>query len=548
MTDDLRSLIKRAIGRELAKIPVPANLRQEVVGSAATERQKGAKHTGTWLLATFAVLVIAVAVGVISAALRPHPGSKPAESPVATTTPDPNGPIPDATAGSALGYYEPGGYPILINQQVTDRSGPTTWKWDGVRWVKLVSGSGSPYAHSNLAYDGRSRMTVVISGPDTLGWNGSAWVKLAPSPPISGAAYLAFDQAHNRLILLDSYSGPPPGAATWSFDGHSWTQIKVSTGPAMHFGSAFAYDPRSKNVVLFGGVSSGAFSGYQDTWIFNGDDWIEQQVSTASPSGPASMAADGGTNRLILITKGGSTWTWTGSRWIPLVDLTRQRQQHLDSYDTTPAVGPYAGLVYSGRVHQLFLWSGTDLYENGSRTWAYFAGDWHFLSGSPLQSPTPTISASAPISRPGFRIYVSSRWGYVLEYPDTWYVVPNSGAPDTYMYFASENVAGPIQMTPSGVWLTVGINQVPDYDCKNGPLRGQKIVQQSPVTIGGLAGTRTVGDTTGGYEAYWSIIYSVSRPGTCYSFQFGTNVQKTRDLNIPTADAIISTVRFVQGS
>jgi hypothetical protein len=192
---------------------------------------------------------------------------------------------PDQGAGSAMGYYEPGGYPILVNQQTSSSdplAGFNTWKWNGSAWAQLVHGAGSPYAGSSMAFDPATGITVVMAGrgSGTMGWNGSAWIDLNPtSVPTSNSSqqYLTFDAKRNRLILLgDSTSAK---AATWAYDGHKWT-LAASTGPRWQWNAALSYDPRSGTVLLVGGCFVSVGCRYSETWTWDGASWTQLHPAT----------------------------------------------------------------------------------------------------------------------------------------------------------------------------------------------------------------------------------------------------------------------------
>ena len=272
---------------------------------------------------------------------------------------------PDASAGSAVGYFAAGGYPILVNQQHPSVGGSsvfTTWKWDGTRWVKLLEGTGSPYAAGNMAYDPAIGMTIVMTGSTARGWNGSSWIDLARVPgAITGQPYLAFDAARNQLVLLDSN---PTGAVTWTFDGRSWKQASSSAAPAQHYGAGFAYDPRIRAIVLVGGRSSMGSGASSDTWTWDGTAWQQQHPAAAPPGGYGTMAFDSAMQQMVLLEENGTTWTWSGSTWMPLASTPR------------PSYGSYSGMIDDSVHHDLFLWEGVGGYESGSQTWTYANGTW----------------------------------------------------------------------------------------------------------------------------------------------------------------------------
>src|SRR5690349_19757752 len=79
-------------------------------------------------------------------------------------------------------------------------------------------------------------------------------------------------------------------------------------------------------------------------------------------------------------------------------------------------------------------------------------------SGSQTASVAATATPSGShTAQPGWKTYISARWGYSIDYPTSWYDLPNHGAPDTQKYFSNENVGAPLQMSASGVWETIDV-------------------------------------------------------------------------------------------
>jgi hypothetical protein len=64
----------------------------------------------------------------------------------------------------------------------------------------------------------------------------------------------------------DCPAGHCPVDATWTFDGHTWTQLHPATSPPPRSGAAMASDPRGM-LVLFAGTTFVQLLG--DTWTFS---------------------------------------------------------------------------------------------------------------------------------------------------------------------------------------------------------------------------------------------------------------------------------------
>ena len=108
-----------------------------------------------------------------------------------------------------------------------------------------------------------------------------------------------------------------------------WTQ-KEDIGPSPRYGHAMAYEPAHQRVVLFGGY--GASGLFNDTWGWDGVAWT--QLADMGPPARSyhAMAYDESRHRLVLFggfapppyaTRGSGT-AQNGLRW-PTLDLLRDR-------------------------------------------------------------------------------------------------------------------------------------------------------------------------------------------------------------------------------
>ena len=148
---------------------------------------------------------------------------------------------------------------------------------------------------------------------------------LAPSGRVN--AQLVYDDATNALLLFSGqdYTGAPPLTDTWIWTGSAWTRLHPAHNPVSRTDAAIAYDPATRQVVLFGG--DGITSFMDDTWTWNGGDWTQQHPANSPPARVgASLAYDAATGQLVLFggthTPGfnvpdlNDTWIWTGSTWV----------------------------------------------------------------------------------------------------------------------------------------------------------------------------------------------------------------------------------------
>ena len=117
---------------------------------------------------------------------------------------------------------------------------------------------------------------------------------------------------------------------TWLFAGGTWTQLTTATTPPARWGHKMVYDSRRNRIVAFGGRSPTTTVTANDTWEFDGIDWV-QMFPTASPNPRAfyGMAYDERRGKTIVYgTQSGSTigtlggnqtWEYDGTTWTQVI-------------------------------------------------------------------------------------------------------------------------------------------------------------------------------------------------------------------------------------
>jgi hypothetical protein len=208
-----------------------------------------------------------------------------------------------ATLGDRVVLF--GGYGAVASNWKTFDD---TWTWDGAHWVEEHPGTfPTPRAWASVAtlgdtvvmYGGRSDLNSAASIDETWTWDGTNWAKVAtPGPTARSEAAMASLGSAEAVL----FGGHDPNIApidtvfgdTWTFDGHVWTERKVS-GPSQRYAPAMG--GLGGQVVLFGGFGSGgdAYGNLGDTWTWDGTKWTEQKVSGPGARGAAAMAADSST-------------------------------------------------------------------------------------------------------------------------------------------------------------------------------------------------------------------------------------------------------------
>jgi len=283
-------------------------------------------------------------------------------------------------------------------------------------WTKMPQGVNPPgRVSAAMAYDAATNQVLVFGGKrnpatdvvgDTWTWNGARWREQHPaaSPPALSGAAMAYDAATRQLVLFGGarrraiagiplhYSAVgPPLAATWTWNGATWTEQHPAVSPSARKHVAMAYDPATREVVLFGGFGSKGRP-LRDTWTWNGATWTEQHpaVSPSSlpyPLEPAQLMAYDPANREIVLfeymvggahgPKGGSTWTWNGSAWT---------EQHPSA---TPSMPCWGGALSETPVRGVLMLAGRVCTSKNPRLWFWNGKTWY--GAAPPEKGLPTV-------------------------------------------------------------------------------------------------------------------------------------------------------------
>lgn len=206
-----------------------------------------------------------------------------------------------------------------------------TWIWDGQTWAQPPLTTSPPArTGAGLVYDGMRRAVMLFGGAtiygrtlqtlnDTWIWDGHKWTELHPavSPPPRSAASMAYDAAHQTVVLFGGGDGMRLITDTWLWNGHTWAEQQPPSSPSKREQAALAYNEASQQLVLFGG------SRKSDTWTWDGVSWaqVEAQVPTQDTVLEGHLIYDPTKRVLLLFAISGvrwtpSLWTWNGKDWL----------------------------------------------------------------------------------------------------------------------------------------------------------------------------------------------------------------------------------------
>ena len=297
-----------------------------------------------------------------------------------------------------------------------------TWTLSGSTWTDTLA-TGPPNRYfASMAFDPSLNEMVLFGGEglsgylnDTWAWNGTKWTELSPTnnPPGRFEASMAYDAATHDLVLFGGSGACGISCSdTWLFNGTTWTQaIDPSdthgcpstcpdSPPALFWGS-MAYDPGTKNIVLFGGEDSTA-KDVAGTWTWNGSVWTDRGADPSSktsvPAGlyETAMAYDARSGNLVLFGGAGvggyesTTSVWNGASWTQAID-----PRDADSCPVTcPASPPgrvAGGLAYDPESGDVVLFGGQD--GGGTRidTW-FWALPPRKATGTKLHSSATSVA------------------------------------------------------------------------------------------------------------------------------------------------------------
>jgi hypothetical protein len=219
------------------------------------------------------------------------------------------------------------------------------------------------------------------------------------TPPARLGGTLAYDSARQVVVLFGGRKADNSGDLndTWEWNGADWLERSPQHVPPARTAAAMAYDAKRRRTVLMGGH---AWSGstLSDTWVWDGRDWESAPYSPVRFAEGASAAYDAAAERVVLFggvvspsgTYDANTRLWDGLTWTltPPPAAPAHRLSEMTLVSTPQRVLLFGGIPYSGPANNT-LWTW-----DASRTWN--------------EVPTP---ATAPSKRAGH----SAAWDSVRQ-------------------------------------------------------------------------------------------------------------------------------------
>jgi hypothetical protein len=257
-------------------------------------------------------------------------------------------------------------------------------------WQLIVTSVSPParYTHG-MAYD-RARDRLVMFGGDDKGKNhlddtwefdGYEWTQISPANAPIGRVNISqamnYDIQREKTVLFGGKANFGRLDDTWEYDGADWIEITVPNPPPERDGHALAYDEDRNLTVMFGGYNHTNFY-MNDTWEYDGSDWTQVHPAQSPPGrNHHSIAYDSG--RGVIVLFGGNsesgvylndTWEYDGTTWkmVTTPQSPLARKDHSLAYDDSRGV-----VVLFGGL------GGTsdDDSQPMDDTWEYNGNTWH---------------------------------------------------------------------------------------------------------------------------------------------------------------------------
>ena len=157
---------------------------------------------------------------------------------------------------------------------------------------------------------------------------------------------------------------------TFEYDGNQWTKYSTVPAPKDRYYASLAYDPVNQKILLFGGYNYDRDEEYGDTWLYDPQSHIWQELNpplSPPPSWAFRAATDFKRNVVVLHSPEG-TWEWNGTTWTK-----------------TSTSGPkyyYGNLTYDSNLQKIVFFGGYQASTESCKneTWVYDGATWQKLS------------------------------------------------------------------------------------------------------------------------------------------------------------------------
>lgn len=234
---------------------------------------------------------------------------------------------PPGRVGHAMAFDPQAGELVLFGgaDQAGGLLGDTWTRASGAWSMRQPTSSPRSRRDHAMVLDADGDGALLFGGHDASGvlgetweFRGGTWSQLAPTlaPAARSGHGMVRDPDSGTVWLFGGFDGAgAPFDDLWSWDGTSWLRTATATTPAARGFAAVSWDGLRDRLVVHGGVQSIGGLSRDDTWEFDGSDWRERTPSnTTGPRSRAAVAFDPGSRQTILF--GGEAGTVFGETWL----------------------------------------------------------------------------------------------------------------------------------------------------------------------------------------------------------------------------------------
>lgn len=237
-------------------------------------------------------------------------------------------------AAPAPGY--PDVSPSIPGAQLPDARSRAGMAWDAARGEMVLFG-GVPQEFGDGFALGNT-WTFDLQG----------WHRRSPalSPPPSAIVLMAYDSAHQEVVVYVPNFAGCNSATMWTWDGSTWTPHPTA-GPAPGRASAMAYDPALGQLLLVGTSRCNLDS--SETWTWDGRAWTQLHPGGSTPPVGilGGLAYDATNGSMVFADERLSLWRFDGRQWSRIVPLGPNTPQARDGA-VIVSLGSGQWLVFGG--------------------------------------------------------------------------------------------------------------------------------------------------------------------------------------------------------
>jgi hypothetical protein len=234
--------------------------------------------------------------------------------------------------------YDPTTQTVVLFGGTTESNGNSneTWTWDGLTWTQQfppVSPSPRSWNTNGMVFDSLVGKVVLFGGytqaftmfNDTWEWDGTSrtWIEKFPvHSPSPRQSMVAYDEASRQVVIFGGLTSESTFIGdTSTYNGLDWVKQEPTSIPAPRCDNVLAFDPKLHAVVMFGGLATpdelDAGGRLNDTWLWGGKNWTQVQTSTSpSPTSAASFNYDATLNGMVLFGGFVGSYEFSSATWL----------------------------------------------------------------------------------------------------------------------------------------------------------------------------------------------------------------------------------------